>query len=180
METLPSTYAWLAAEPGPAQLKEALRHYGAMEHPGKGSNPDISKWAKEVGVSGWYTDDDIPWCGLFVGVVMARVNYPFLATKLLAAKEWANYGTAVKGEARLWDILVFVRPGGGHVGFCVGQTKTAYLVYGGNQSNKVGFAWIEKSRCIAIRRPTYRIGEPSNVRVIHLSDTGIILSTNEA
>lgn len=179
METLPSTYAWLADEPAPASLKEALRHYGVMEHPGKGSDPDITAWAKEVGVSGWYTDDDIPWCGLFVGICVKRAGYPFSANRLLAAKEWATYGAAVKGPALLWDILVFVRPGGGHVGFCVGQTKDAYLVYGGNQSNKVGFAWLEKSRCIAIRRPAYKIGVPPNVRYIGLTATGT-LSTNEA
>lgn len=161
-------------------LVEAIRHFGIMEHPGKGSNPDITQWAKEVGVSGWYTDDDIPWCGLFVGVVAKRCGYAFSSAKLLAAAQWLNWGVEVQIErAMLWDVLIFKRPGGAHVGFYVGETKDAYLVYGGNQSNKVGFTWIAKDRCIGVRRPAYRIGEPLNVRKIYLTQSGA-LSTNEA
>jgi hypothetical protein len=52
-------------------------------------------------------------------------------------------------------------------------------VYGGNQSNAVGFAWIDKSRLLGARRPKYAIGEPDNVRKVALTETGI-LSTNEA
>lgn len=179
MKALPSKYAWLAKEGAPCMLVESLRHYGVLEHPGKGSNPDIMAWAKEVGVSGWYTDDDIPWCGLFVAVVTQRCKYPHPKPRMvLAAKQWATYGNPV-GTAKLWDILVFERPGGGHVGFYVGENENAYLVYGGNQSNAVGFAWIAKSRCIAVRRPAYKIGVPGNVRKIILTENGN-LSTNEA
>lgn len=182
MKQLPLKWAWLDKEAAPKMLLEARRHYGVLEKVGKGSNPDISKWAKELGVDGWYTDDDIPWCGLFVGVVTARCNYPYVnKNKLLqlGAANWAKYGVAViKSQASLFDILVFVRPGGGHVGFYVGENDRAYLVYGGNQSNAVGFAWIEKTRCTHVRRPAYKIGVPANVRPIKLSETGE-LSTNE-
>lgn len=177
--TLPQKYNWLSKEPAPRMLLEALRHYGTLEKVGKGSNPNISAWAKEVGVAGWYTDDDIPWCGLFVGLVAKRAGYPFSAGKLLAAREWVNWGVPVpKERAMLWDVLVFSRDGGGHVGFYVGENKDNYLVYGGNQSNAVGFAWIAKNRCIGVRRPAYKIGEPDNVRKIYLTFDGK-LSINE-
>ncbi|RQO78108.1 TIGR02594 family protein [Pedobacter sp. KBW01] len=177
MKTLPEKYSWLSKEGAPKMLVEALKHYGELEHPGKGSNPNILAWANEVGVSGWYTDDDIPWCGLFVGVVAKRCGYAFSAAKLLAAREWINWG--VKAETpMLWDVLVFVRPGGGHVGFYVGENEKAYLIFGGNQSNAVGFTWIEKSRLLAARRPKFNIGQPKNIRKIKLSETGI-LSINE-
>ncbi|GAA4341570.1 TIGR02594 family protein [Mucilaginibacter gynuensis] len=180
MKALPSKYSWLYNEPAPRQLKEALFHYGILEHVGKGSDPNIMAWAKEVGVSGWYTDDDIPWCGLFVGVVMQRVGYAFKAAQLLSARQWINWGKArPKGQEKLWDILVFQRDGGGHVGFYVGENAHAFLVYGGNQSNAVGFAWIDKSRLLGARYPAYKIGEPANVRKILLSETGE-LSKNEA
>lgn len=179
MKSLPEKYKWLNKEGAPKMLVEALKHYGTLEKPGKGSNPNIMDWAKEVGVSGWYTDDDIPWCGLFVGVVAKRAGYPFSAAKLLAAREWINWGQAVpKGREMLWDILVFSRSGGGHVGFYVGENDKAFLVYGGNQSNAVGFAWIEKTRLLGARRPVYKVGEPDNVRKIVLSETGE-LSKNE-
>lgn len=177
--SLPVKYQWLTKEGAPKMLVEALRHYGIMEHVGKGSNANITAWAKEVGVSGWYNDDDIPWCGLFVGMVAKRCGYPFSAAKLLAAREWVNWGVAVpKGGEKLWDVLVFSRPGGGHVGFYVGENKDNFLTYGGNVSNAVGFAWIAKNRLIGARRPAYKIGEPANVRKIQLSFTGE-LSTNE-
>lgn len=181
MKNLPAQYQWLTKEKAPKMLVEALRHYGTLEHVGKGSNPNIMAWAKEVGVSGWFTDDDIFWCGLFVGMVAKRAGYPLSAAKLLAAKEWANWGEEIpKGREMLWDVLVFSRPGGNHVGFYVGENDVAFLVFGGNQSNAVGFAWIAKNRLIAARRPIYKVGEPQNVRKVYLSQTGAILSTNEA
>lgn len=179
MPTLPPKYQWLLKEKSPAMLTEALKHYGTLEHTGKGSNANIIAWAKEVGCSAWYTDDDIPWCGLFVGVVAKRCGYPFPASKLLAARQWINWGEPItKGREMLWDVMVFKREGGGHVGFLVGMNNNAYLIYGGNQSNAVGFAWIAKERLIGARRPVYKIGEPSNVRRIVLTDTGA-LSVNE-
>jgi hypothetical protein len=69
------------------------------------------------------------------------------------------------------------RPGGGHVGFYVGENDNSFLVYGGNQSNAVGFAWINKTRLLGARRPKYEIGEPKNVRKIILESGE--LSTNE-
>jgi uncharacterized protein (TIGR02594 family) len=177
---IPQKYNWLKSEGAPKMLVEAIKHHGILEHVGKGSNPNILGWAKEVGVSGWYTDDDIPWCGLFVGVVAKRCGYPFPASKLLAAREWINWGVPVtSGREMLWDVLVFSRDGGGHVGFYVGENEKAFLVFGGNQSNAVGFAWIAKSRLLGARRPLYKIGEPANVRKILLTETGE-LSKNEA
>lgn len=176
---LPEKYKWLEKEGAPKMLVEALRHYGTLEHKGKGSNPNILAWAKEVGVNGWYADDDIPWCGLFVGVVVKRAGYP-IKSDLLSALSWAKFGETVpKGREMLWDILVFTRTGGGHVGFYVGENDNAFLVYGGNQANAVGFTWIAKSRLFAARRPVYKIGEPNNVRKILLTESGE-LSTNEA
>lgn len=177
---LPAKYSWLEKEGAPAMLVEALRHYGILEHKGQGSNPNIISWAKEVGVSGWYKDDDIPWCGLFVGVIAKRCKYPFDGMKSLGARNWVNWGQAVpKGQEKLFNVLIFARPGGGHVGFYVGENKDNFLVYGGNQSNAVGFAWIAKSRLVAARKPVYAIGEPPNVRKVLLTFDGT-LSGNEA
>jgi uncharacterized protein (TIGR02594 family) len=176
---LPDKYKWLEKEGAPKMLVEAIRHYGELEHPGHGSNPNILAWAKEVGVSGWYPDDDVPWCGLFVGMVVKRAGYK-VKSDLLSALSWAMFGEDVpKGREMLWDILVFKRMGGGHVAFYVGETETAFLCFGGNQSNAVGFAWIAKERCVACRRPLYKIGEPPNVRKVYLTQDGE-LSKNEA
>ena len=46
---IPEKYNWLSKEGAPKMLVEALKHYGQLELVGKGSNPNITKWAKEVG-----------------------------------------------------------------------------------------------------------------------------------
>lgn len=169
---IPAKYSWLEKEMAPKMLLEALEHYGTLEHTGKGSNPNILAWAKELGVSGWYLDDDIPWCGLFEGILVKRAGYQVPKNELRALS-WADFGQPVeKDQAMLWDILVFKRPGGGHVGNYVGENQNAFLVYGGNQSNAVGFAFIKKERLYAVRRPVWKISQPPNIRKIILSDTG--------
>ena len=52
--------------------------------------------------------------------------------------------------------MTFKRPGGGHVGFYVGEDSTAYHVLSGNQFDKVGITRIDKSRLVAIRWPLRR------------------------
>jgi uncharacterized protein (TIGR02594 family) len=180
---LPDKYKWLYNEGHPAMLVEAIKHFGELELKGKDNNPSIMKWAKEVGVSGWYPGDDVSWCGLFVGVCALRAEYPH-NKELLAARSWLTYGEAIpKNRWMLWDILVFNRAAGGpkagHVAFYVGETKDAFLIYGGNQSDSVSFTWISKSRLIGARRPLYKYGEPDNVRRILMTKDGD-LSTNEA
>lgn len=178
MTQLPNKYVWLLNEGSPKMLVEGLRHYGVLEHTGVGSNPNILAWAKEIGVTGWYKDDDIPWCGLFEGIMAKRSGYP-LPSGPLAALNWANWQSHVPpGSEMFWDVLVFKRKGGGHVGNYVGENDHAFLVYGGNQSNAVGFAWIDKARLYACRRPTWKIAQPPNIRKIILTETGE-LSTNE-
>ncbi len=69
---LPKDYAWLLKEGAPKMLVEALKIYGIVEIPGKKSTQSIMDWAKEVNCADVYTNDDIPWCGLFMWVVAKR------------------------------------------------------------------------------------------------------------
>ncbi len=189
---LPKAYAWLANEPGPRMLSEALKLHGTLEKPGTADNPAIIAWADEVALTckssyngwaaDWYTDDSVPWCGLFVAVCAARSSQDrperFPPAKYLAALAWAGWGvTVAKTDAMLGDVLVFVRKGGGHVGLYVGEDATSFHVLGGNQSDAVTISRIDKKRLYAVRRPSYRV-QPANVRKVHLS-TGGKLSTNE-
>lgn len=103
----------------------------------------------------------------------------------LWARNWAKYGVAVS-QAMLGDILVFVRNGGGHVGFYIGEDSNYYYVLGGNQSNKVCITRILKSRIlkdgrgkvIGIRRPPYLIA-PKAMKPYRLTSGGAV-SSNEA
>jgi hypothetical protein len=71
---------------------------------------------------------------------------------------------------------VFQRPGGGHVGFYVGEDATIYTVLGGNQGNDVTSARIAKGRCVARRWPA---GQPLTGKPVMLA-TAAAVCTNEA
>ena len=181
MTNLPAEYAdLLGINPLPRTVAEGLKLIGTTEVVGKGSNPAIIAWTDELNAAGvkivGYTDDDIAWCGLFAAIVAHRAGKSVVASPLWA-RNWARFG--VKADAAcLGDVLVFFRNGGGHVGFYVGEDATAYHVLGGNQGNKVSITRIEKSRCIAVRRPVYNV-RPATVMPIRRSAKGAV-SRNEA
>lgn len=179
MTPLPSKYAWLAKEPAPRLLKEAVALYGTQEVPGPASNPSILQWAKNLGgwIASWYKNDDTPWCGLFMAEVCRRAGLPVVKEPLRAIS-WANWGSPAR-VAKLGDVLVFQRPGGGHVGIYVGEDADCYHVLGGNQGNAVTITRIEKPRTVAIRRTIWAVREPDNIRIIPIKATDPV-STNEA
>jgi len=176
---LDDQYKWLLWEKSPKILVEALNCYGVYEFSGEENNPLIIEWAKEIGgwIGGWYTEDSIPWCGLFVGICAKRAGFPH-SQKMLSARSWVEWGRE-SDKPSLGDVLVFSRSGGGHVGFYVGEDDEFYHVLGGNQSDAVNIMRIRKSRLISARRCEWRVRQPENVRVIKLSGRGNI-SENES
>lgn len=173
---LPKKYEWLQREQAPRHLLKAVELYGTTEIVGRQSNPVIMAWAQELNLR-QYTNDDIPWCGLYMAIVMKRADREVVKDPLWA-RNWANFGVA-SSTPMLGDVLVFSRESGGHVGIYVGETRQSYHVLGGNQGNAVSIVLIAKNRLIACRRPAYK-QQPLNVRKITLDSTGTIVSTNEA
>jgi uncharacterized protein (TIGR02594 family) len=166
----------------PVWLREARRFMGLKEISGAKSDPTIMGWAKALGgwVAGYFKNDDIPWCGLFMAHVLgATLPEELLPSNPLSAKAWASFGRPLNVPS-LGCVLVFSRSGGGHVGLYVGETMTAYLVLGGNQSNSVSLTWIDKERRVSdgIRWPS-TVTAPISVRVM-LKPDGSPLSRNEA
>ena len=169
---------WLENENSPKILDEAVKLYGTREIVGKQHSKEILSWAKELGLEKTYTNDEIPWCGLFLAIIVKRAGFEVVKNPLWA-RSWNDFGTK-QTKAMLGDVLVFTRPGGGgHVGIYVGEDDTCYHILGGNQSNMVNTSRLLKSRCIGIRRCNWRVSQPKNVRVIKLSGDGQI-STNES
>lgn len=174
---LPKKYNWLnSVGILPKIIQEALNLLGTVEQSGTANNPIIMSWARELKLTSIYSADSVPWCGLFAAIVIKRAGKIGVESPLWA-RNWANFGTKAD-KASLGDILVFVRNGGGHVGFYIGEDATAYHVLGGNQSDKVCISPILKSRCIAVRRPEYN-NKPQSVKPYILA-TGGVISTNEA
>lgn len=178
----PAGYEWLGRVGAlPRVIAEGLRLIGVAEVVGKGSNRTIIGWRDELNAAGvtiaGYSDDDIPWCGLFAAIVAHRAGKA-VPENPLWARNWAKFGVPQVKPA-LGDVLVFERPGGGgHVGFYIGQDATAFHVLGGNQGNRVSITRIRKERCIAVRRPQYT-NPPASVQPWQLASAGA-LSSNEA
>ncbi len=165
----------------PAWLLAARAKLGTREAPGIANNPAIMGWAARLGakVLGMiYNADSVPWCGLFVATCVAEDGL-VPATIAARASSWATWGQNLR-EDRLSPgaVLVFQRPGGGHVGFYVGEDQAAYHVLGGNQGDRVSITRIEKPRCVARRWPA---GRPVVLGPVMMTATaGIPLSRNEA
>lgn len=165
----------------PVWMRDARRYLGVKEVVGPGSNPVIMSWAKKLGgwVASFFTDDDIPWCGLFAAHPIATtLPKEVLPSNPLWAKNWANFGVACSPS--VGAILVFFRDGGGHVGFYVGEDRTHYHVLGGNQNNAVSITRIAKNRLVAngIRWP--KTGEAQIGGRVQLTANGVPVSKNEA
>lgn len=175
--SLPAAYAWLnGLFPLPRMTAEALKVYGVKEGVGDADNPEILAWAKEVGLESVYRHDATAWCGLFAALIAKRAGKTVVNGPLWALN-WARFGVPSPAPA-LGDVLVFVRPGGGHVGLYVAEDASAYHVLGGNTSDAVSIARIAKERLKAARRPVYSV-QPATVKPYHVAATGA-LSTNEA
>lgn len=182
--SLPERYAWLdKVGTLPRTISEGLKLLGVAEVVGRGSNKTIMSWRDELKAAGveieGYSDDDIPWCGLFAAIVTLRRagNASEVVKDPLWARNWEKYSSK-SPKPSLGDVLVFSRDKGGHVGFYVGEDSSCYHVLGGNQKNTVSIASLLKGRMIACRRPTYKDMPPS-VKPYLLTSTGRI-STNEA
>lgn len=180
---LPKNYEWLdRVGTLPRCIQEALKLHGVTEVVGKGSNATIIGWRDELNQAGakitGYSDDDIPWCGLFAAIVVLRARGVVeVVAEPLWALNWAKFGVK-SPQAGLGDILAFQRNGGGHVGFYIAEDDTCYHVLGGNQSNKVCITRVEKNRCKAVRRPPYH-NQPLSVKRYVVNAKGAV-SKNEA
>lgn len=171
------SYDWLKSEKSPKILVEAVKHIGVKEIVGSKHNPVILEWAKSLKLRSIYTNDEIPWCGLFVAYC-AYAQGLQVVQRPLWALNWAKYGNRVD-IPMLGDVLTFKRNGGGHVGIYVGEDDKCYHVLGGNQSNSVNVTRIAKSRLYQARRTAWKYSQPNNVRRVFLEAKGAI-STNES
>lgn len=130
----------------PVWLIEARKHEGVAEIPGPKTNDFISRWLHYLGA--WWSDDETPWCGVFVAHCIKSAGLP-LPKYWMRAKAWVEWGSKLSAPVP-GCIAVLERKGGGHVFFVLGRTPEGNLVgIGGNQGNRVSIATFERSRVIA-------------------------------
>ena len=134
----------------------------------QGSNPMIMAMAETLDLD-HYTDDNIPWCGLYVGyAVGAGLPDEPLPENILGARQWLKFGQPISSPAE-GAVAVFWRGRRsgwqGHVGFVVGNDRTHLSILGGNQSNEVNVRRISKDRLLGLRwaetsytKPDFNLG----------------------
>jgi uncharacterized protein (TIGR02594 family) len=158
-------------------MLRAKQFLGLKETWGATHNKTIMGWAKKLGLENVYTNDEISWCGLFIGAVMQPDESTPLPKSLLSARAWLNYGREV--TPGYGAILVFWRGSKsswqGHVGFYVGEDANNYYVLGGNQSNSVNITKVSKSRLLGAVVPS-SVSTP--LRKVTMTTSGAV-STNE-
>lgn len=122
---------------------------------------------------------ETPWCGGFVGMVIAKsLPDEQLPANMLWARNWIKLGFGLeKTNVVLGGIAIFSRNGGGHVGIIVGHDADTLHILGGNQQNMVSVARIAKDRLLEIRYPS--TGGPIGP-VLTFSTLKTTISRNEA
>lgn len=160
----------------PAWLAEARKYIDVAEIKGPKSNDLIARWL--VGLSAWWSDDETPWCGVFVANCIKAAGLP-LPKFWMRAKAWADWGSKLSSPF-LGCVVVFERVGGGHVGFVVGRAANGNLmVLGGNQGDKVCIRPFELSRVVGYYWPP-GLSLPNPEPLPMLDASGLAISTNEA
>lgn len=134
----------------PLWLAEARRHIGVREIKGARHNTTISGWLQRL--RAWWTDDETPWCGVFVAHCMERAGQP-IPRHWYRAKAWLEWGVPVLSPV-VGAVAVFGRDGGGHVAFVVGRDAAGnILCLGGNQSDMVRVSAFSPVRVLGYRVP---------------------------
>lgn len=169
-------------------LAAAIALIGTKEIVGKEDSPIIMGWAKELEIEkGYYSNDEVPWCGLAMGKVFKDAGLILLAPVkrlMLWALNWAKVGSRVKGIRKVGDLATFKRPTGGHVALIIAEDARNYFTLGGNQSNEFGITKIAKDRVYSVTRIEYKDKEGKvieyNTPDLPRIDSKEAVSTNEA
>ncbi|MCG6189941.1 C40 family peptidase [Maribellus maritimus] len=137
-----------------ALLKIAFNELGTEEIVGDQDNPEVLKYAKEVGIKG-ITNDEIPWCSTFVNWVAWKAGLQYSGKA--NARSWLNIGEKVTAPEP-GDIVVFWRESPqswkGHVGIFLGISADKKRVYclGGNQGNRVSVSAYRLNTVLSYQR----------------------------
>lgn len=163
----------------PRWLALARADLGIRETPGVANNPVLMRRfagiVKVLGIA--YNADSVPWCGAGMAWWMTQCGIapPAIAVR---ASSWATWGVPLAAaQLAPGAVLVFHRPGGGHVALYVGEDATHYHVLGCNQGDAISIMRLAKGRCTARRWP---IGEPRIGKPVKIAAVAASTSEDEA
>lgn len=180
----------MSAKPELMHISRARAYIGEYEIKGAKHNPavialwDAAERAAKTNISwlfpGGKKNDEVAWCGAFVGGVFGQAGLgEKIPKEFYRASSWGKAGTKLAKPA-YGCVAVLDRAGGGHVGFVVGKTKSGRIkLLGGNQSDQVNIMDFDPKRIT-----DYRWVSTGDAPHDHRYDLPILpagkLSTNEA
>ncbi|MBK9264360.1 MAG: TIGR02594 family protein [Polyangiaceae bacterium] len=158
-DTDPAVNAKPASGDGPAWMKVAKKEEGTREVRGRAANPRIIAYHATTGLRA--RSDEVAWCSSFVNWCMKQCG--IRGTDSAAAASWKKWGSS--STSRYGAIAVVYNAGmanssltatGNHVAFLVEETKTHWVLLGGNQSNSVKVSQYSKAKwkLLAMRWPS--------------------------
>lgn len=134
----------------PKWVEVAIGELGVKEIPGKAkSNPRVEQYHDAVGLP--WAEDDVPWCGSFVGFCFLAAGYDIPETAARALS-WLKFGVSA-GKPVFGAVAVKKRRGGGHVTIVVGKDGPWLYCIGGNQHDMVCVSKYHESVFIDYRIP---------------------------
>ena len=135
----------------PRHLLTALTYLGEKEIEGEKDNPIIARFLASVGIVG---HDEIPWCAAFVNYCLMDAGMH--GTNLGLAKSYLTWGRECGCEAGAVAIMNRGSdPRQGHVAFVVQDCGSYCITVGGNQSDAVTLAIVNKTKIISYRRTVW-------------------------
>lgn len=135
-------------------IKVATAELGIAEIHGSQDNERIVQYSEEIGLT-WVTDDETPWCSIFMNWVAMKAGYEKSASA--AARSWLNIGFSVENPEP-GDVVVYWRESPeshkGHVGIFLGFSNDHSRIYtlGGNQSDSVSISAYSVDQLLDFRR----------------------------
>lgn len=153
---------------------------GTKEIPGTRSNPLILSWIRTLGARypllrpniTWYTNDDIPWCGLGEAEAVGNCDPGYMPPIApLRALNWGDWGQDV-GRPIQGAVAVKTRKGGGHVTTVESVSRDGKTVFcrGANQSNMINVAEYKVSEFHEYRWPTGAALPPMKLTIGSFAD----------
>ncbi len=148
-----------APDAGPAWMKIAHKEKGTNEVRGRAANPRIVVYHATTGLRA--RSDETAWCSSFVNWCLKQCG--IRGTNSAGAASWKGWASA--SAARHGAIAVIFNPAmarssltatGNHVAFLVEETKTHWVLLGGNQGNSVKVSSYPKAKwkLLALRWPS--------------------------
>ena len=139
----------------PSWMYVAFGEGGQKEVEGPQHNPRIVEYHSKTSLQA--SEDEVPWCAAFVNWVLFEAG--FQGTGLANARSYLDWGIPLE-EPNFGCIVILKRtsnPAFGHVGFYLAQCGTdgsKFVLWGGNQSNRVGADIFKNSDVIGYRYPS--------------------------